>query len=71
MKKFLSAVLAVTMVMSCFAGITLNVTAATEKRLNLNTEYAYSYPGYKNITGDNEGKALTDGDLNTGSVFTV
>ncbi|MBR4949529.1 MAG: DUF4434 domain-containing protein [Clostridia bacterium] len=71
MKKTLSMVLAVAMIMSCFAGISLNISAATEQRLNLNTEYAYSYPGWKSVSGDNNGKVLTDGNLNTASVFTV
>ena len=71
MKKLLSLILAATMIMSCFTGITISVSAKTEQRLNLNTEYAYSYPSHRNVTGDNEGKALTDGDLNTASTFKI
>ncbi|MBR4949178.1 MAG: DUF4434 domain-containing protein, partial [Clostridia bacterium] len=72
MKKTLSVILAIAMIMSCFTGISFNVSAATtEQRLNLNTEYAFSYPSYKNVTGDNEGKNLTDGNMNTTSVFTI
>ena len=59
------------MIFSSFTGITISVSANEEQRLNQNSEYAYSYPSYKNVTGDNEGKALTDGDINTASTFTI
>ncbi len=71
MKKFLSAILAFAMVLSCFAGTTFFVLAEQEERLNLNTEYAWSYPGYWYITGDDEGKTLTDGNLNSAAVFPI
>ena len=71
MRKSLSLILAVAMIMSCFAGISINVSAKEEsQRLNLNTEYAYSYP-VSGLAGDNEGKNLTDGNLSTAGVYTV
>ena len=71
MKKILSLILAVAMITSCFAGTMLFVFAKGEERLNLNTEYAWSYPSYLAVTGDNEGKALTDGDYSTAAVYNV
>ena len=72
MKKALSFILAFAMILSCFAGISISTYAAqTEQRLNLNTRYAYSYPGIRAVSGDDTGTVLTDGKTDTSSVFTV
>lgn len=72
MKRVLSFILMFAMILSCFGGISISTYAAqTEQRLNLNTRYAYSYPGIKAVSGDDTGTVLTDGKTDTSSVFTV
>ena len=71
MKKLLSLLLAMAMLMTCAVGFCLETSAATEQRLNQHSRYGYSFPAPQNVTGDNVGTVLTDGKTGTCAFVTV